>query len=58
MDTIREKISKATSYYFKKASLSETFIELQKGGVFDTKTVIKVLGQVCDYLEEKEKEKK
>jgi len=57
MDTIREKISKATSYYFKKASLSETFTELSKGGVFDTKTVIKVLGQVCDYLEEKEKEK-
>ena len=55
MSKIREKISKATGFYFRKTLLSQSFVRLQKGGIFDTKTMIKILGEICDYLEEKEK---
>ena len=58
MSEIREKISKATGYYFKETAISETFVRLQKGGIFDQKVAIKILGEICDYLEELEKKKK
>ena len=57
MTGIRDKISKATGFYFKKTLISDSFVRLQKGGQFDTKMMIKILGEICDYLEENEKPK-
>jgi len=55
MSEIRDKISKATGFYFREISFAESFIRLQKGGQFDTRMLIKIVGEICDYLEEKEK---
>lgn len=59
MSELRDKIAKVTGFYFsEKTPLSNSFVELQKAGRFDNKTVIKVLGVLCDFIEAKELEKK
>lgn len=59
MSKIRDEITKVTGFYFsEKTLISQSFLELAKGGRLDKKVLTMIVGVLCDKLEEIEKTKK
>ena len=55
---IRDKIGKSLGFYLdKEAPFSVEFRRIGKSGMFDKKAAMELIAVICDYLEEKEKEK-
>jgi len=52
---IRDEVSKATGFYFtEKIKISDSLVVLSREGRVDLKQIAKIVGLICDYLEEKE----
>ena len=56
MTRLREHIAKITGFHFSdKIPLSVTFKQLGTAGRFDSQSMMNIVGVLCDYLEELEK---
>lgn len=52
---IRDEVAKVTGFYFTdKTKISDSLVQISREGRFDVKQIAKVVGSICDYLEEKE----